>query len=225
MSFSSFVWATSFETATLTKQSNILDKPNGKTIGSFPASKKVTVSTEAQMGFRKIKTKSGKGLWISEKDLSFETDLEGDIDTDQEAHPASRFSYDLGLSMGSYGGSSYTEANLGVNYFVLNWLNFRNSLFYRFGSQSNSFYGLDSSLRGIFSSNKGMPFGMTVFAGPGYRIANKGSNAPFVEAGVILKVMGLNLGGGLKSVFYSVAQSGAANDTQYFVILSGGGSL
>lgn len=135
-----------------------------------------------------------------------------------------RVTYDLGVSAGSYGEHSYTELNLGLNLFFSEYVSWRNALFGRFVSGDDSFYGLDSSVRGTYDL-RGDVGGFTAFAGPGYRFASQGKSVPFAEAGLVLHLGGISLGGGVKSLFNSAIESGAANDTQYFIILAGGGSL
>lgn len=149
----------------------------------------------------------------------------------------SRLTYDLSASAGTYNDASYTEITLGVNWFVQDWLNWRNSVFTRQGSGMDSVQGLDSGLRlqtssrtddGTFGFDA---FGFDAFAGPGVRFASRSNNAVFGEAGLIFKVGGLRIGGGVKALNYVATredQTGAAlpkNDLQYFLILAGSGSL
>ncbi len=157
---------------------------------------------------------------------------------DFQRSPAARqsestLSYDLSAGAGTYNGSSYNEFNLGLNWMVADWLNWRNALFTRLSSaSSDSISGLDSSLRlqGSMLSDSGT-FGMSGFIGPGVRFATKDANAAFAEAGLMFKVGGLHLGGGVKSVNYFKTRqdsSGAdlpKNDNQVFIILSGSGNL
>jgi hypothetical protein len=149
-------------------------------------------------------------------------------DRDWGLHYPPRATFDLGASSGSYssGGNtySYTELNLGLNLFFAEWLDWRNAVFYRLVSGADNIYGLDTSLRGILGIG-GRGLGLTLFAGPGYRFPNEGGNVPFAEAGVIFKASGFALGGGIRTFLNSWVSSGVANDTQYFIILSGGGSL
>lgn len=144
----------------------------------------------------------------------------------------SRLSYDLSASAGSYNGSSYTEINLGLNWFLQDWLNWRNSIFTRQGGDLPSVQGLDSGLRLSTSlgGEDGGP-GLDAFAGPGVRFASNDNNAVFGEAGVIFKVGGLRLGLGAKALNYVSSRKDSngldlpKSDTQYFLILSGGGVL
>lgn len=136
-----------------------------------------------------------------------------------------RLTYDLGGSFGSTGKVNYNEVDLGLNLYFTHYLALRNAVFARFVSGFDPVLGLDTSLRGILNLDLGPVGGITTFAGPGYRFVNEGNNAPLGEAGLILKLLGFAIGGGVKVILNSWAVNGAANDTQYFIILSGGGSL
>jgi hypothetical protein len=135
-----------------------------------------------------------------------------------------RITYDLGASTGQFLGRSYTEATLGVNLYFNEYFAWRNAGFARFVQDRENVYGLDSSARGVFSA-AGSGLGFTVFGGPGYRFVNRGDHAPFAEAGLVLRAGGLSVGGGVKTLMNSWVRSGAENDTQYFLILAGGGTL
>lgn len=141
----------------------------------------------------------------------------------------STLTYDLGASAGSYGGQSYSEIDVGLNWYVQDWLNWRNAVFSRFGSgQTNA--GLDTSLR-LESNNQGENFGLKAFVGPGYRFSTQELSAAFGEAGVIFRVGGLSIGGGLKAMYYpnpgldSRGDRLSRTDTTYFLIVGGGGVL
>jgi hypothetical protein len=144
----------------------------------------------------------------------------------------SKMTYDLSASSGSYNGVSYTELTLGLNWFLQDWLNWRNSIFSRQGSGIDSVQGLDSAAR--FSTavvSEGGGFGFDAFAGPGVRMASKDNNAIFGEAGLIFRLGGLRIGGGVKALSYtsdrtdSTGGSLPKGDTQFFLILAGGGTL
>ena len=130
--------------------------------------------------------------------------------------------YDLGAGVGSYNNNNYTEADFGVNYFALPYLAWRNDLFYRFNSNVTNQFGIDTSARFVGSLGNSA-LGLSAFAGPGYHFVNQGINAPFIELGAILQVAHLNIGGGVKTILNSAVQTGAPNDTEVFLMLSGGG--
>lgn len=140
-----------------------------------------------------------------------------------------RLTYDLGASAGSYGGFSYSEINLGLNWYFADWVAWRNSVFSRFGS-GESASGLDSSLRFEYNA-VGEDFGLKAFAGPGYRFSSKNLSAAFAEGGVVFRVGGLSLGAGAKVMHYNdpgtdrFGDSLPRQDTSYFLILGGGGAL
>lgn len=146
----------------------------------------------------------------------------------------STVSYDINAAAGTYNSVNYYELNIGLNWLVADWLNWRNALFSRIPSTgSDSVTGLDSSLRlqGSMLTDSGT-FGMSGFIGPGLRFASKDSNAVFGEAGLLFKLGGLNLGGGVKSLYYlkdrTDTTTGATmpkNDSQFFILISGSGNL
>lgn len=131
---------------------------------------------------------------------------------------------DLGISSGSVGNINYTEFDLGLNLYFSPYLNFRNAVFNRFGTDPQNFFGLDTSVRGVYST-PAADFGFTVFAGPGARIPSKGNVTPFAEGGLILKVFGLGAGIGAKLIQNSWVTSGVPNETQVFFILAIGGGI
>ena len=112
------------------------------------------------------------------------------------------------------------------------YLNWRNALFSRFDSSTENIYGLDSSLRlQTTAMTSDDSFGFHVFAGPGVRLASENWNAVFGEAGLVFKIGGIKIGGGIKSISYienrkdKNNQELPKNDQQVFIILAGGGSL
>src|SRR4051812_25845995 len=62
-----------------------------------------------------------------------------------------RLTFDAGGSSSFSGGSNAFEGHLGINYYVLPWLAWRNSPFFRAQSGMDSSFGLDSSLEGHIS--------------------------------------------------------------------------
>ncbi len=138
---------------------------------------------------------------------------------------SNNLTYDLGASVGSVGNSNYTEINLGLNYtFKPMWV-WRNALFSRFASDSENISGVDSSVRRYWFTKLSKKSNLTTFAGPGIRIPSKGDAAPLGEAGLILKLGSLSIGGGIRMFFNKLTDGDAENDTQYFLILAGSGSL
>lgn len=143
-----------------------------------------------------------------------------------------QLSWDLGASTGSYNSKTYSEVNLGLNWFLQDYLVWRNAGFARFPQDEDSYTGLDTSLRlQHYAATDSGTFGIGFFGGPGYRISKAEASAAFVEAGVHFKLGGLSLGGGVKAFSYtnpgkdSLGRSLPREDTVFFLILSGGGAL
>lgn len=146
------------------------------------------------------------------------------------AYAETKVTYDLGASTGSTttatGEVTYTEANLGVNLFLGDYISWRNAGFSRFQTGVENVYGLDTSLRlHLTAGEKQSSASLTLFGGPGYRFVSKGDHVPFAEGGLVFRVGGLSLGGGAKVLANSMIHPGAKDETQYFLILAGGGTL
>ncbi len=132
--------------------------------------------------------------------------------------------FDLGLATGSVNNFNYTEADLGLNLYFNPYLDFRNAVFAKFISGAENIYGLDSSMRGVLNLDL-EAVGMTTFLGTGVRFQSRGSTVPFAEGGLVFRLVGFAIGGGAKRIFNSAVNSSVSDETQYFIILSGGGSL
>ena len=135
-----------------------------------------------------------------------------------------RFSYDLGVASGTVNSRSYTEIDVGLNYYFLPPIfSWRNALFYRIGSGGvQDYYGLDTGLRATLDFDL-VAAGLTTYLGSGLRIPSRGKIAPVGEVGAVAHLAGFSLGLGLKTVFNSWVESGAENDQQLILILTGGG--
>lgn len=151
-----------------------------------------------------------------------------------KTHPSQHttFTYDLGMATGSENGSSYSEVNIALNWYLADWLNWRNALFTRFGSNITSVSGLDSAFLATYESfNEDKSFGLRAFAGPGVRLASANNSAATAEAGVIFKLAGIQIGGGARYLSYFNVREDAnkaalpSNEMQYFIVLAGGGSI
>ncbi len=121
---------------------------------------------------------------------------------------------------------------MGLNWFVTDWLNWRNSVFSQFGSNLKSVYGLDSTA--LFNTefyNSSRTAGVEFFAGPGVRLASEKSSAVIGTAGLTFAFGGLRIGGGATYLSYFEDRDdklGAVlpkDEVQYFITLSGGGSF
>lgn len=206
-----------------------LPSDSAKTASTLKRGRRIEAAGSDENGFVPTLARSGAKAWIRMSDLTPEhaTREKGEQSerrqrSRQGPFGLERLTYDLGASFGSAGSISYTEVEIGFNAYFYKWLAWRNAVFGRFPSKGSSVYGLDSSVRGILDLS-GTAGGVTAFAGPGLRFASGSgrSTTPFLEGGVIFKLLGLALGGGVKTLI----QSGEPNDTQYFLILAGGGSL
>ena len=212
-------------------QAAVYDAPDGAKVEGLvlQKGKKLVTKEPLQKGFYQLSTKSGRPLFIRASDVKV---LGGaDINDLEEAKPRDtsglyglRISYDLGFSSGSSGNSSYSEGALGFNFFFARYFSLREAVFARFAAGVDNIYGLDSSVRGILHWQTS-GFGASAFAGPGFRFVNKGKDVPFAEAGLTLQLAGIQVGGGMKTFFTKWRDANASNDTQYFIILAGGGSL
>jgi hypothetical protein len=147
------------------------------------------------------------------------------------AEKSRSLNWDLGASIGSYGGSSYSQIDLGVNWFLTDFLNWRNVAFSRFGNSITQAAGLDSSLLYDFHDGDN-DFSYRLFAGPGVRVSSAANTGYFGEAGVVIHTAGLNLGGGVKAINYSNPGTDPttglrlpSSDVSYFLIFSGGGGF
>jgi len=142
------------------------------------------------------------------------------------------WSYDLGGTSGTTNQTSYSELNLGLNWQFTDNFIWRNAFFHRSVVGESSVSGVDSSLRYTLGwSTDSNNLGLRIYAGPGYRFASENNAALLTEAGVGIKLFGLGLGFGVKSLFYqnpgttSTGVKRASNDVAYFVTISGSGSL
>jgi hypothetical protein len=142
------------------------------------------------------------------------------------------FTYDIGASSGSYNGTTYSEINLGLSWYVFDFLNWRNSIFSRFGSQVDSVTGLDSSARLFYDmKSEGGGLGLHLFAGPGIRISNQQNTGVFGEAGAYFRLAGLTLGVGVKALKYTApgkdpnGTERPKTDNTVFIVLGGGGAI
>lgn len=148
------------------------------------------------------------------------------------AQPGSRFTYDASGSSGTRDGSSYSEVHLGLNWYMDDWFNWRNSIFTQFGANIKTVSGLDSEALfkfDVYTENRGL--GLEFYAGPGVRLADQKSNAVFGKAGLTLGLGGLRIGGGIQALHYLEDRIDSNNnmlnkdEVQTFITLSGGGSF
>jgi hypothetical protein len=142
-------------------------------------------------------------------------------------------SWDLAGAFGSFSGYSYSEIDVGLNYRFMPPFVWRNVAWDRIASAPVSAQGLDSSVRyELFSSLPDTSVGFRFYAGPGLRIATTNYSGYFGEAGVLLRMGGLNVGLGLKVINYFTPGKDPntnltlpSQDTMVLVTLAGGGGF
>jgi hypothetical protein len=205
-----------------------------KTSKNLKQGQQLRVAGTVKNGFIPLSTKGGRTVWVKAADTNATLspqDLAATDNSEPKRGMASldgklgvqRVTYDIGIGAGSYANQNYVEGDIGLNLYFKDYLAWRNAIFGRFVSPTN-YYGLDSSVRGILNLGD-QAFGFTAFAGPGIRFPTIGNIAPFLEGGAVLKIGGIALGVGVKSILDSWVVSGAGNDTEYYLIIAGGGSL
>jgi hypothetical protein len=145
----------------------------------------------------------------------------------------SKVTYDVSGSQSTKNGKDYQEINVGLNWFLQDWLIWRNSAFQRQGDSIKTLYGLDSSIRLQQEwMNSGRTLGFKIFGGPGIRAASISSNnAYFGEAGLGFRLGGINIAAGIKALRYYKNRVDEDNvilpkdENQVFVTISGSGIL
>lgn len=148
------------------------------------------------------------------------------------APSGSTVTYDVSGGSGTRDGETYSEVHLGLNWFVRDWFNWRNSVFSQFGSEVKTVYGLDSAaLLNWDAYNSKKTLGVEFYIGPGVRVASEKSNAVFGKTGLTFALGGLRIGGGVQALHYLEDRTDkldrvlGKDEVQYFITLSGGGVL
>jgi len=201
------VFIVSRPTASVYSQPDVKSLP----VGTLKKGTRIRVVNESNNGFFQFSTKSGRALWIALSDVAPQIDL-----TSEVGEKTSRWNFDLGLASGSRNGRGYSEILLGLNYFLSpSWI-LRNAAFYRYISGGDSFFGLDSSLRYLWSGRT-TRFAYQLYGGPGVRLPSEGLVRPFFEGGIVGVLGGFTLGLGFKTIL--------EEDTQLMIMLAGGGQL
>lgn len=144
----------------------------------------------------------------------------------------SQVTYDLSGSSGTREGSNYSEIHLGLNWFLNDNFNWRNSVFTQFGTNIKTVNGLDSAaLLNYQAYTQSRKLGLEFYVGPGVRLATEKSNAAFAKAGLTFALGGLRVGGGVQALHYLEDRMDAdgkllnKDEVQTFIVLSGGGNL
>jgi hypothetical protein len=152
--------------------------------------------------------------------------------TQAHAEPEGTVTWDLGVASGKYQSSNapypditFTEGDVGLNWFFIDYVAWRNAVFVRFPTGEKTVEGIDSGLRLQSRIDFGARSGLNLFTGAGFRFENLGGNVPFGEIGLSVQVSGLTIGGGAKVFFEKLINASTPTYVQYFIILSGSGVL
>ncbi|MFP5518462.1 MAG: hypothetical protein ACLGGX_01060 [Bdellovibrionia bacterium] len=144
----------------------------------------------------------------------------------------SKWTYDVRASSGTQNNRTYNEIHLGLNWSFSEFLTWRNSVFTRSGDQTKTVNGLDSSLLLSYDkTSKDNKFGFGAYVGPGVRLASDKYSAATGEAGIKIRLGGLQFGVGAKHLRYFDTRKDVdgvslpKDENQLFITLSGGGSL
>lgn len=148
-----------------------------------------------------------------------------DIDSVQvKDGPVEKVTFDIGMAAGTRASRTYTEFNLGMSVYFDEYFLWRNAFFSHMQSETDTFFGIDSSARWILPFRKG-DSGFAVFAGPGIRLPFRGEFSPSLEGGLWLKQGALSFGAGAKSIMNSIVRSHQEDDTQFLILLGLGPTL
>lgn len=195
---------------------------NAKIISYLSRGKSLESAGKPQRGFYQLKTKSGRRVFIKASDVEAgEASIETDLVSEESRGTSKdfrRFRLDGGGSVGSSNRGSFYEINLGVSYYVTEWLIWRNAPFFRFQSGAANSFGLDSSVRGQYSPPVAAEFSPTLMVGAGFRFINTGSHAPFAEIGLGLRVSEIQIQLGVKYIASKLLHPGVEDE----VIFNGG---
>lgn len=182
-------------------------------------------SSREEGEFLRVKSRSGRDLWIQKSQVaavatSDAYDVTTDVQSEVPAFEPSfkRLRLDFGAAGGSMAGEGFAELAMGLEYFMMERLSWRNAAFYRLNKSRPDIMGLDSSVRG----NGNLPLGglrLRGIIGAGFRFATRGQEAPFIELGGLSRFRDFEVGFMLK---YLMPVSGSnPNVAIYSLVFSG----
>lgn len=197
-----------------------------KVLGHLPKDKRVHTVSD-QNGFSRIRSRSGQTLWVQSSEIEAihsqeSSDIQNDVQSELPLREPvfKRLRLDAGGAGGSVLGQNFFEGFVGLEYFMMERLSWRNAFFYRFARAGTDSFGLDSSVRG----NGNLPLGalrLRGIIGAGYRFATPDGSAPFAEAGAYATLRGFDVGVMVKYLAHSLANSATPNVFIYSIVLSG----
>lgn len=218
----------------VTETTSVYAKPSTSSpvLGKIKKDKKIRVRGTQNNGFYMVPLKNGKSVYIPVASVEPYTvkNLSNDVDASNASQSTrkGRFYFDIGASAGQTTvnsvSTSYTQITLGVDYFFMDWLSWRNEVFGRFISGNDPLYGVDSSARAHYDIMLDQ-FKVGVYGGPGYRFVTRGTNAPFALAGVQVRAFNVNLSAQVQKTFYSWANKDYEDATEMRFGLFGSGSF
>ena len=124
-----------------------------------------------------------------------------------------KWSFDLGGAAMPVGSETKMEYSIAANAYFYRFLTWRNALFMQTGTTSAM--GLDTTELFTYAPVRNF----ILFAGPGFRFVNTGTNSLFAEAGAGVRFSGLALSGGARVIVASWMKTSESNYTQYFARL------
>lgn len=217
------------ERFTLLKNAPVHAAPDSgsKRLGVLKKGRGVTVQ-EKRGAYYRVKTRSGKALWIHERylrnpDYDAAADVAGESPRRSDADSGfDRWRYDFSAAFGSNAAGEFYELSGGLEYFFIRQLSWRNAPFYRIQSGNNS-YGLDTTIRGNLTIEG--PPRIAFMVGAGGRFTSEALHVPVAEVGLRTSIGGSNIGGSVKVLMHELVRDGVANEVVLSLNISGGGSF
>lgn len=183
----------------------VYSEPSKKSapLGYLPKGKRVHSSDEED-AFIRIRSRTDRQLWIEKTHAAALPPSDGyDVVADAQSEVAivfptfKRLRLDMGAAGGSVSGQGFVEGALGLEYFMMERLSWRNAVFYRVNRVNSDIYGIDSSARGNGNLSLGT-LKLRGIIGAGFRFATRGQEAPFAEVGGFARLTEFELGFMLK---------------------------